>query len=501
MPLVFSSDHHRVVHTALFTIYNSGIKMDILFFNPPQTRDGYQLNNYALLWIASYLKRDGFDTRVLYLDEEFEATIKGAMNIYRPRYVAVSCKWYTNLYGAILVAREVRKCNKDIRIITGGNTATCFGKALLQSSDFDIVIRGDAELPLLNLLKGDAPVNCTVKEKGRIVRYRREYIQRREELRDYTLADPVDILQDPEKVLGDKNYVWTGKGCLQNCFYCGGSASAQKDIFGRVGLLSRPIENVLADIALFSRYSRSLQFDSPFPGGNDAYYMRMFRNMPKGRYLCQFHHWHLPSRSFIDRIGEAFELAVIVLDTSTLCEELRGRLCGRHYLKPFFSNKDLEAVIEYCARRSNIQLELYNIAGLPGERARHVREYTDYAKYLTLKYPSIGSIFYIPLSLEPGAALHKRFEKFKMCCCRDGFDDYLNLGRQAFESNAIYPFDQLLLDGDHGNAVPHPYGVYETGRRKNASYLKAKRFREAMEREFKANRLLMRYIQKGSKNG
>ena len=101
----------------------------------------------------TYTKYDNNLNCIFYLRNDFRRKIRIALYRYKPEYVAVSCKWFTNLYGAILVAKEVKKVNKAIRVIAGGNTATYFDKELLLNSDFDIVIRGDAELPLLNIIR------------------------------------------------------------------------------------------------------------------------------------------------------------------------------------------------------------------------------------------------------------------------------------------------------------------------------------------------------------
>lgn len=466
------------------------MKSDILFFNPPQTENGHDLRNYALLWIASYLKKNGFSTRIFYLGDKFKTNVRKALDHYKPKYVAVSCKWYTNLYGAVLVAKEIRKINKRIKIIAGGNTATYFDKELLLNSDFDIVIRGDAELPLLNIVRNKTPINCTLKEKGRIKRYKLQYIQKQQEVKDYTLIEPEEILESPKDILNKDNFVWTGKGCTQNCFYCSGTFRAQKELFGRKELIYRPISNVLTDIAIFSKYSTSLLFDFACPPLADAYYLRLFKKMPQGKFVTGFAHWHLPTKKLIDQMSKTFKLATIHLDTSTLCEELREFLSKKNLLKPFFSNKELENIICYCNKKRNIKITLQNIAGLPGERNSHVRKHTNFSKYLVQKYCSIVKIQYLPLSIEPGSILQKDYKRFNMYCCRNSFIDFLNLAKHAFKSNIIYPFSAFFEKRSYKNVFLHPYGVYENGLSKKNSYARVRYFERIMNKEFLANRIL-----------
>lgn len=461
------------------------MKYDILFFNPPQSKNGDCLRNYALLWIASYLKKNGFSTKIFYLDGKFKTSIRKALDYYKPKYVAVSCKWYTNLYGAVLVAKEIKKIDKTIKIIAGGNTATYFDKELLLNTDFDIVIRGDAELPLLNIIKNKTPINCTLKENGRIKRYKLQYIQRRQEVEDYTLVEPEEILESPKDILNSENFVWTGKGCTQNCFYCAGSSVAQKEIFGRERLIYRPIRNVLADIAILSKYSKYLMLDFACPPHADVYYLRLFKGIPQGKLVLTFSHWSLPSRNLVDQMSKTFKSIHIRFDTSTLCEELREFLSKKNLLKPFFSNKELENIICYCKEKRNIKIVLENIAGLPGERNSHVREHTNFSQYLTQMYPFIEYISYMPLSIEPGSILQKHYKRLNMYCCRSSFKDFLNLTKQSFKSNILYPFSAFF---EKRNYKLHPYGVYEKSFSKKSSYAKIRYFYKIMNKEFLANR-------------
>ncbi len=424
------------------------------------------------------------------MDDKFKTSIRKALDHYKPKYVAVSCKWYIDLYGAILVAKEIKKIDKAIKIITGGNTAAYFDKELLLNSDFDIVIRGDAELPLLNIIKNKTPINCTLKEKKRIKRYKLQYIQRQKEVEDYTLVAPKEILENPKDILGRDNFIWTGKGCTQNCFYCGGSSSAQRELFHRKKLIYRPISNVLTDIAILSKYSKSLMFDFACPPHADVYYLRLFKDIPQGKFALDFYHWSLPSRNLIDQISKTFISAHIHLDTSTLCEELREFLSTRKLLKPFFSNEELENIIRHCNKKSNIKITLENIAGLPGERNSHVRKHTNFSQYLTQKYPVIEMIYYVPLSIEPGSILQKHCRRFNMHCCRNSFIDFLHLTKNAYNSNIMYPFSSFFEKGNYKNISLHPYGVYERGLNKKNSYIRGIYFNQIMKKEFRANSII-----------
>ncbi|MCX5713922.1 MAG: cobalamin-dependent protein [Candidatus Omnitrophica bacterium] len=445
------------------------------------------MENRALLWLASYLVRQGFRVKVFYLEGDFKDVIKRAMEQYRPKYAVASCKWYTSLYGAVLVAEEIRRIDKSVKIIAGGHTAAYFDKELLQNSEFDIIIRGDGEIPLANILKNKAPVNCTIKQCGHIRRYKLGYVQGEKDLSGYRLVDPEMILEDAKHILGNINFVWTGKGCKRDCFYCGGALKMQNKLFGRRGLIYRPIRDVLADIATLSRYSKYIMFDFSCPPHADSYYLRLFKKVPKQRLNCRFYHWGMPSEEIISQISKTFIISYLHLDTSTLSERLRISLSKRKLLKSPFRNKELEEIISYCNSKGNIRIVLENISGLPGERNMDVRRHIDFSLYLAKKYPSIENIFYQPLSIEPGSMLQRQPLRLKMCSFRKNFNDFINFGRHSFYSKVAYPFSGFFDTRNYQNAIGHPYGVYEHGLDRKSSYRRTTKFDKETGKELLAN--------------
>jgi len=54
--------------------------------------------------------------------------------------VAISCKWWDTLYGAVELARLVRRRLPKVTLVAGGQTATYFAEDLVLKSDFDAVV-------------------------------------------------------------------------------------------------------------------------------------------------------------------------------------------------------------------------------------------------------------------------------------------------------------------------------------------------------------------------
>ena len=74
--------------------------------------------------------------------------------IESPRLVMIDLHWYEHSFGAIDIARHVRRILPEAKIVIGGLTATYFAEEILQTHrEIDYVIRGDGEIPLLKLVE------------------------------------------------------------------------------------------------------------------------------------------------------------------------------------------------------------------------------------------------------------------------------------------------------------------------------------------------------------
>ena len=227
--------------------------VDVLFLSPPRRRDGsrYLFNN-ATLGLASYVVRHGLSARVEPLmGPDWLERLHRAIDQWKPRWVAISCKWWDTVFGAVQVAEHIRRHYPEIRLVTGGQTATSFAEELLQKTCFDAVLTGDAEKPLLQLLQGDPRCNAWIRRDNALVRLPQTYVQPAQG------GEPLPLVEDlgqlaPAELLYQAGatapFVWTGKGCRSACSYCSGSAYGHKKLFGRTGFQYRPVEEVLSDI-------------------------------------------------------------------------------------------------------------------------------------------------------------------------------------------------------------------------------------------------------------
>ena len=89
---------------------------------------------------------------------------------------AIEFNWILNAYGAIQSANIVKNAYPNVKTIVGGISATHFHEDVIKYPSIDVVVRGEAEIPLIKLidhyLKGNPSLknipSITYKQNDRI---------------------------------------------------------------------------------------------------------------------------------------------------------------------------------------------------------------------------------------------------------------------------------------------------------------------------------------------
>jgi len=461
--------------------------IDVLFLSPPRRSDGsnYLFNN-ASLQLASFLTQQGLEVRVAPLvGKDWRERLETALKDWKPRWAAISCKWWDTVHGALVVAEHIRQHHPHIKLVTGGQTATSFAQEIIQKTVFDAVITGDAEVPLAQLVQGDPQCNAYLKDGDGFRRLAQKYVQPGQGgekltlLPDLTQIAPKELLYHAGFMVP---FVWTGKGCQSACSFCSGSAFGHKKLFGRTGFQYRPIEQTLADmeaLAPWSRNSVMFDFDPVNDPNRENYYLEIARQLPAKKYHAAFYCWSLPSQEFIDEASRLFASILVSLDAQTYSEPLRRRLSARNQLKPFSSDMQILQTLEAVKRYDNVHAVVYGILGLQTETAYDVARGESLMNYIQDAYHEVlqpNGVNVTPLSIEPDSLLDRNPEKFGMVRLRHGLDDYRNLTRLRFES--------VELDGFHieyREDRPHPYGIYQAHEAPDRVYRDFTRINQAIQ--------------------
>lgn len=256
--------------------------MDILLLNPYYSQFIEYYSFYrpnppvGLLYIASYLKKYGMDSRIYELgafdtndaikigrrvrfgrsDEEIADIIKKE----KPKIVGITSMYSIYYKDVVEIATLIKKTDSNIKIVVGGNHASSYWRHILKNKSIDFVVIGEGEETFLELAKslldgGNTEDICGIAHRGgdgSIMRTNpRELIKDLDEI-----PFPALDLVDYERYLGEGNPysmhppsagIVSSRGCPGNCVFC-----TVKAVWGRTWRGRSPT-NVVDEIEYVSQ--------------------------------------------------------------------------------------------------------------------------------------------------------------------------------------------------------------------------------------------------------
>lgn len=222
--------------------------MKVLLINPPYNIENYygKLSDLAfifppvgLTYLAAYLRQFGHQPIIYDFQVEtknFEEFIKE----FNPDLIGITCQTAL-FYNTLELAKKIKSIFPHVPIIVGGVHASYRPQDFFEvGSDIDIVVRGEGELTLMDLVahyeKGTPALidikGINYKENGSVIgNSNRELISNL----DYLPMPAVDLLPlekyrvSPDNYLGGKvGLINTSRGCPFGCIFC-----ACKEAFNR----------------------------------------------------------------------------------------------------------------------------------------------------------------------------------------------------------------------------------------------------------------------------
>ncbi len=366
------------------------------------------------LGLASFLKKRGYQVSIVnYFLERLRdpsADIASLLQEFPARIYGIDLHWFVHCAEALVLAEQVRQQAPGSRVILGGLTASYFAADILREhACVDGVIRGDSEVPLLRYLEETAketPLLHTVPNlsyrAGSEVRHNPiTYVASAQDLDELDLLDfsPVahgsdlfylnnaDYSTKPgteapaERYVRPKNsarhwFVYTGRGCMFDCSFCGGSRSAFYATSGRTGLALRSPRRVAEDIL---RLAQDMQIDciyfphSPLtaPAGFHEEILQCLRKSVT-RLDCGFFFEDVPFRvdwQILQGYLELFNMRKSVIRVYLVdgCAGVRAR---NHFHLPV----DLVFQLAEFCRDLPVMVQVAVLVGLPGQTRATCRE-------------------------------------------------------------------------------------------------------------------------------
>ncbi|MBN2111639.1 radical SAM protein [Candidatus Woesearchaeota archaeon] len=343
-----------------------------------------------------------------------------------PDFVCLDLHWHFQSEAVIEAARKIKQSLPNAKIVAGGFTASCFSKEITEKFDFiDFVVKGDAEIPLLNIVEG--------RELSKIPAH---FVAGKEILETISFTN-YRLLSNYKKYLkfglakDDRENKWffiynAGRGCPVNCSFCSGSCLSQKKINNREKVVFADIEKALEEVKSLAKLGLGVWYTSfdPYPDGE--YYLRLFKRIreEKLKLRCKFECWGLPSPQFIDLFAETFEKgSEIVISPETGAEKIRERNKGYYY-----DNSTLLDCISYLMKKE-VGCVLYFTAGLPYETMDDFAETLILVNFIRQKFPKV-KITALPIEMEPNSPWFLDGKKYGVKTKRKTFSDFYEAHRK-----------------------------------------------------------------------
>lgn len=382
----------------------------------------------GILYLAGYLRRGGIEAFVRLYDgdqteEEVTRSLEALVARVRPRLVGISLKWFHHVHRALLLARTLRKIDPGIRIVVGGNTASYWWRELKAFDCIDHIVLGDGERPLLELCQGNpSPSNCvTLSPEGTPRRLPLEYVQGATNSEDVYYSHFDDIFLSHQDRHAFSGWVAPGKGCGENCLYCGGARGNQKAAFGRAKPFLRSEESVRRDHQEIAHRTWQLRYD--FSGSSAGFLQGTWAGVDLSHHSCMYFLWGVARMELIDALAGTFEHVHMVLDVGCFSQQQRQEQMRRGLLKPCASDRELFEVIERCRRHANMDIEISGIAGLPFASAATLKEEVRLVERVISQDCLVG---YQRLEAQPGALATEHPDRFDMVSEARTFAEFLD---------------------------------------------------------------------------
>jgi hypothetical protein len=370
----------------------------------------------GILYLASYLRRGGIEAFVrLYDGDETEQEVTRSLEALvarvRPRLVGISLKWFHHVHRALLLARTLRRIDPSIRIVVGGNTASYWWRELHAFDCIDDIILGDGERPLLALCQGEpSPPNCVTRSPdGTPRRLPLEYVQGATNSEDIYYSHFQDIFLSEQDRHAFSGWVAPGKGCGENCLYCGGARGNQKAAFGRAKPFLRSEESVRRDHQEIAPRTWQMRYD--FSGSSAEFLQSTWAGVDLSRHSCTYFLWGVARIELIDALAATFEQVHMVLDIGCFSEQQRLEQMRRGLLKPCATDRELMELIDRCRRHKNLDIEISGIAGLPFASTATLEEEIHLVERVIHLDCVVG---YQRLEAQPGALVTEHPARFEM---------------------------------------------------------------------------------------
>lgn len=350
---------------------------DILLINPRMYNNNMNENivrypPLGLLYLASYLKKSGYLVKILDLSILTNWNQKILEEAKNSEYKIIGISGTTPTHESIKkISMIFRKNHKERLIVSGGPHTSFVYEEILNTSDVDIVIKGEGELALKKIadfwIKGEG----ALKDIAGITYL--DEIGHAHAIHGDNLITDLDKIPFPDWSLINFNYyskkyfpVITSRGCPAKCIFCAAGAMAN----GKYRRRSN--ENIISELKiLYYKYGiNSYMFaDNTFT----ACKREVIELCEKMRGLQFPIEWYCESR--LDVLNQ--ELVKQMVDSGCRGIQIGVETANENIQKIIRKKINIENIVEKISRVMQCGIESFFctfVLGLPGETISSLEE-------------------------------------------------------------------------------------------------------------------------------
>ncbi len=337
----------------------------------------------GMLSIADYLDRNGYHVIVdnvgerMVMSESFD--VEQYLAGLSAEVYAIGLHWCVHCQGAIELARVCKRLHPDATVVLGGLTATVFHEEIIRKYRFvDAVIRGEAEMPFLLLMRAleqhkplEGVPNLTFRDGGGAIRSE-PLMEPSTDLDEFEFTR-LDLIEPKRSIFGSPAH-WTVpvcRGCLHNCVTCAGSAYSYQTHFGRKKPAFRSPGKIVQDLQKLSDQGVQLVFlfQDPRMGGKEYWSSLLAALRQEKIRLVQLtmELFGPASEEYIRELSTVGVPIVLCLSPESGVDSVR-RAQGRNY-----TNAQLFETIQTC-QRYGIPVGVFSMLALGNDTPKTIRE-------------------------------------------------------------------------------------------------------------------------------
>lgn len=460
---------------------------DILLFNPYYSQRKEYFSFYTpapplgLMYLASYLRKYKIETKVYELGvfemEEVkiqkdrvrfgvsDREIVKILKKEKPKIVGITSMYSIYYRDVMEIAKTIKKFDKKIKVIIGGNHPSSYYKYVLKDRDIDLVVIGEGEVTFLELCrailtgkKNFADIKGIAYYKNRkvVTTFPRPLIQDLDEV-PFPARDMIDLAKYSEPAKNSPyimrhpiSTIVTSRGCPQKCVYC-----TVKAVWGRTWR-GRSAKNVVDEIEeLINNYGiRELAILDDSASVNKRRWNEICDEMIKRKVNIKWMtpngiaHWTL-DKKLVKKMYRAGCYRITFGIES-------GNPETRLFLGKPFALKQAKELIQY-ANKLGMWTICTNIIGFPYEKMNSIRDTIEYAKTCGTDFAAFFLL--IP---QPTSDVYQYFKKEGLL----DLDPYL---------------EDLRMNGDEFEKIN--YVLNETG--SDTVYFKKEELREIQKQAYR----------------